>query len=375
MREILIKPDIYKFPTFAEFAEEFSMGRRDLILTTAYLKEAYIDAVLPGANCLVQEDYGIGEPSEEMIEQMFAASDYKNYDRVVAIGGGTIMDIAKLFVVARTGSVNDLFFRRCDLIREKELVCIPTTCGTGSEVTMTSVAIVRAPEGGTTKLGLLDEKLIADQAILIPEFLENIPLRPMAESMIDALIHAVESFLSPSKATQTSDLFARGAIEVILRALKAYEEGEDLRKTRADELLTAACYAGIAFLTAGCGLVHGVSYPLSGKYHVTHGAANYAFFDATLRMYERRNPDGRIAELKSMIAGTLGCSEEEAIEALARAEAAMVPVKTLKEYGATPEDLQEFTDSVFQNQMRLVNNAYVPMDPKGVLELYEEVYE
>ena len=375
MREILIKPDIYKYKTFAEYAEESAVGEGDLILTTAYLKETYIDPVLPEVKCLIQEEFGLGEPSEEMIEKMFAAAGYDSYDRVIAIGGGTIMDIAKLFVIRRTGTVNDLFFRQCELIREKTLICVPTTCGTGSEVTMTSVANVHTAEGGTTKLGLLDEKLIADQAVLIPQFLENIPLRPMAESLIDALIHATESFLSPCKATQTSDLFAKGAIETILHALKLHGEGEDLRKVYADEMLTAACYAGIAFLTAGCGLVHGMSYPLSGKYHVTHGAANYAFFDAVLKLYEERDPEGRIAELKKMIAAALGCRECDAIKALAEAEGAMVPVKTLKEYGATPEDLREFTESVFQNQMRLVNNAYVPMDQAGVFELYEKVYE
>ena len=70
MREILIKPDILKYKTFAAFAEDFRIGEGDLILTTAYLKETYIDPVLPEAKCLIQEEFGLGEPSEEMIEKM-----------------------------------------------------------------------------------------------------------------------------------------------------------------------------------------------------------------------------------------------------------------------------------------------------------------
>ena len=375
MREILIKPGIFKFGTFEEFAKDFQTGEKDLILTTAYLKERYIDPVLPDVRCIVQEDYGVGEPSEEMIVGMFAAADYDAYDRVIAIGGGSIMDIAKLFVIRRPKSVNDLFFHREEIVREKQLVCIPTTCGTGAEVTMTSVANVHTADGGTTKMGLLDEKLIADTAVLIPEFLEDIPLRPMAESLLDALIHATESFLSPSRATMTSDLFAKGAIEIILRALKMYGEGASLQKEYAEEMLTAAMYAGIAFLTAGCGIVHGVSYPLSGKYHVTHGAANYAFFDAALRMYDEHDPDGRMKELRQMIADVLGGDEKDAVRTLAEAEEYLLPVKTLKEYGATESDLDEFTESVFENQMRLVNNAYYPMGKEDVRELYQRVYE
>ncbi len=382
MREILIKPDIYKYKTFPEFAEEFGIGERDLVLTTRLLKEKYIAPALEkgagapgdiGAQILVQEDFGEGEPTEEMIEKMLPAADCDSYDRVIAIGGGTIMDIGKIFAIRRTGSVSDLFFRRAELFRDKELICVPTTCGTGSEVTMTSVAIVKEPSGGTTKLGLLDEKLIADTAVLIPQFLEEIPIRPMAESLIDALIHATESYLSPGRATITTDTFAEKAIRMILSAMCDYRNGVDIRRAHADEMLTAACYAGIAFLSAGCGLVHGMSYPLSGKYFVTHGAANYVFFDAILRHYDACDPAGKISSFRAMIADALGCDEQNAIAALAELEDALVPVKKMSEYGACSEDLDLFTDSVFANQMRLVDNAYAAVGPVEVRELYRQV--
>lgn len=374
MREILIRPEIYKFERFRDFAEEFRTGDHDLILTTAFLRERYIDPVLPDAACIVIDDYGTGEPSEDMINGMFDAIPYDSYERVIAIGGGAVLDIAKLFVIARPHSLNDLFFRREDIIREKHLICIPTTCGTGSEVTMTTVASVRTDDGSHTKMGLLDERLIADTAVLIPEFLEEIPLRPMAESLIDALIHAVESFLSPSRATITSDLFAVGAIRMILQALKANDEGADLRKEYADQMLTAATYAGIAFLTAGCGIVHGVSYPLSGKYHVTHGAANYIFFDAALQMYNEHDPEGRMKELRMMISEILGGDEKDAICTLASAENRLYPARSLKDCGVTEDDIEELTESVFCNQKRLVDNAYYTMDKADVQELYRRAF-
>ena len=228
--------------------------------------------------------------------------------------------------------------------------------------------------GGTTKLGLLDEDLIADAACLIPEFLETLPHQPFAEALIDALIHAVESYLSPSKATQTSDLFGEGAIKVILRALKENQEGVDIKSKYADELLTAACYAGVAFLQAGCGIIHGVSYPMSGKYFVTHGAANYVFFEATMKMYNETDPDGKIANLRAMICDAFACSDAEAFATLFAAITQLLPPKKMHEYGVQEEDIDLFTESVFQNQMRLVDNAYIKMTPELVRRLYVESY-
>lgn len=374
MREILLKPDLYKFRTFREFTETFPLNGRDLILTTGYLYDTFVKPYGAGIPFLRQDDFGAGEPTEEMLEGIFSSLEYDSYDRVVAIGGGTVMDLGKMLTVKRTGSVNDLFFKRAELIREKKLIAIPTTCGTGSEVTSTSVAIVKDESGATTKLGLLSEDLIADVACLIPEFLNGLPHQAFSEALIDALIHAVEAFLSPSRATMTTDLFARGAIELILKGFQMAQEGHDLQTEYGEELLTASCYAGIAFLQAGCGTVHGLSYPLSGAYLVTHGASNYAFFEKVLETYQTYKPDGKLQELRSMICRVFGCEDDQALAVLAQAEAHLIPVKRLREYGVKEADLPIFTKSVFINQKRLVDNSYVPLTKEMVEEIYRQVY-
>ena len=373
MREILMKPGLYRFDTFREFVDEFGLGERDLIFTTRYLNDAFVKDVAAGIPVVVQEDFGVGEPTEEMIDALFAAVDPESYDRVVAIGGGAVMDMGKLLVIARTGSAGDLFWKRAQLVREKTLVCIPTTAGTGSEVTMTSVAIVKDDLGKTTKLGLLDEKLIADVAVLIPEFLHDIPHRPFAEALIDALVHATEAFLSPERATMTSDLFAEKAIRLIARGLCLAQDGQDIRRMYGHELLTASCYAGIAFLQAGCGIVHGVSYPLSGAYLVTHGAANYVFFPEVLRLYEAGDPQGKWSDYAQILAQSMGCEPAEARTRVVELMQELLPIKTMGEYGVQESDVAVFTDSVFENQMRLVNNAYVPMTRESVEALYRAV--
>ena len=374
MREIILKPELVKFETFRDFAAEYQLNQNDLILTTKYLYDTFVKECVGEIPYILQDSFGSGEPTGEMVQAIFDAAEYDSYDRVVAIGGGTVLDIGKLLTIRRTGSVNDLFFHRAELIREKKLIAIPTTSGTGSEVTSTSVAIVKDEEGNTTKMGLLSEDLIADVACLIPEFLYELPMRPFAEAMIDALIHATESYLSPTRATMTTELFSLGAIRILLHGLKLYQQGVDIRKAYASELLTASCYAGIAFLSAGCGIVHGVSYPMSGAYFVTHGAANYVFFPETLRLYAEVAPEGKIKEIQKLISEEFGCETNEALETLRLAEQDLLPIKKMHEYGVKEEDIESFTASVLTNQQRLVKNAYIEMTKERIIDLYRAVW-
>lgn len=375
MREILMKPQLNKFNTFAEFAEEFHLGERDLVFTNEYIYIPFMKDCELKCKFVFQEKFGAGEPTEEMITDIFAAIDPKDYDRVVAVGGGAIMDLGKLLTLKRIGSVHDLYFKLVDVVPEKEMIALPTTCGTGSEVTNISVAIVRDENGKTTKLGLVSDLIIPGTVCLIPEFLKTLPYAPFASSAIDALIHAVESYLSPARATMTSELFGVKAMELILEGFRRIgENGPEARFEYLDEFLTAACYAGLAFLQAGCATVHAMSFPLGGTYHVPHGEANYALFGKVLEKYDAIKPDGKIAEFKKTIARILGGSEEDAIANLAVLEETILHLKPLREYGFREEDIEIFSDSVLKNQQRLVINSYVPLTRDLIVEIYRETY-
>jgi len=373
MREILLKPQLHKFRAFKEFSDEFKLGARDLVLTNEFIYDPIIKECGLPCKFVFQEKFGAGEPSEEMITDIFAALDPKSYDRVVAIGGGAIMDIGKLLSLKRTGSVHDLYFKVADVIPEKELIALPTTCGTGSEVTNIAVAIVRDENGKTTKLGLVSDLLIPGTVCLIPEFLRTLPYAPFASSAIDALIHAVESYLSPERATMTSELFGVKAMELILEGFRRIREnGPEARFEYLDEFLTASCYAGIAFLQAGCATVHAMSFPLGGTYHVPHGESNYALFGKVLEKYDAIAPDGKLAEFKKTAARILGGSENDAIANLAALEEKILHLKPLCEYGFKEEDIEVFADSVLKNQQRLVVNSYVPLTRDLIVEIYRE---
>lgn len=375
MREILMKPTLYKFKNFGEFAKEFNVGKGDLVFTNEFIYTPFMKDCNLDATYVFQEKFGAGEPSEEMIEAIFEAIPFDSYDRVIAIGGGAIMDLGKLLGLERPDSVHNLYFKKFPATKKKNVIAIPTTCGTGSEVTEISVAIVKDEAGQTTKLGLVTEELIPNTVCLIPDLLKTLPYKPFACSAIDALIHAVESYLSPSRATMTSELFGTRAMELILEGFRRIgENGPEARMDYLEEFVTASLYAGIAFLQAGCATVHAMSFPLGGTYHVAHGESNYALFPKVLEKYDAIDPNGKIVDFKKTVARILNCSEAESLTKLAELENKILPLKPLHEYGFTKADVETFADSVLANQQRLVVNSYVPLTRDLIVEIYSECY-
>lgn len=379
-REIVFAPTVYKFQRFAEMAQEFGLNERDVVLCNESVHASYMKELGLKCQFVFRNKFGSGEPSEEMIQNMYDAIPYDSYNRVVAVGGGAILDLSKLLGCRRPDTVHNLFFKRFPVVHEKDVIAIPTTCGTGSECTNISVAIVKDEKDGRltgreTKLGLVSDDIIPNRVCLIPELLRPLPYKPFACSAIDALIHATESFLSPHRKTMTSELFSEKAMDMILKGFKLIsEQGEEARMDYLDEFITASFYAGIAFLKAGCGPVHGMSFPLGGTYHVPHGESNYMLFGAILKYYDEKNPDGEILKFKKLVARILGCADKDAISTLNALLQHILPLRPLRETGFTEQDIVEFPKSVEINQQRLMNNAYYSFERADMERIYQECY-
>lgn len=373
MRELIVKPEICSFDTFDAFVKEYNVGRDDLIITNQFILEQYEKKDQLQANIIYQERYGSGEPSDEMFEAMYRdAGHMEQYRRVIGIGGGTVLDLSKLFALERCLPVEDLYMKKFPAVKNKELILIPTTCGTGSEVTNISILAFCKKN---TKIGLAVNELYADKAVLIPEFLEHLPFGVFATSSVDALIHAVESGLSP-KATAYTKMFGDRAMEMILRGYRRIaEEGKDSTKGLLKDFLMASNFAGIAFGTAGCGPVHALSYPLGGTFHVPHGEANYAMFAGVMRMYEKKGETRSLADLKERLSVILECRKEESFACLERLLSCILSKKTLKAYGADQDLLKEWSRSVEESQQRLLQNSPVPLEYRDFLEIYQWLYE
>ena len=256
-------------------------------------------------------------------------------------------------------------------VKEKELILVPTTCGTGSEVT--NIAILALNSRGTKK-GLAVDAMYADAAVLVPEFLQSLPFSVFATSSIDALVHAVESSLSPN-GNETTKMFGYKAIEMILSGYKMIaKEGPDARIPLLQQFLIASNYAGIAFGNAGCAAVHAMSYPLGATYHVPHGESNYAMFTGVMKNYLEIKSDGEIERLISFIAEILECETKDVFEELESLLNCLILKKPLHEYGMKEEEIIEFTDSVIENQQRLLKNNFVFLDRDRMIKIYKELY-
>ena len=312
-------------------------------------------------------------PTVDMVNAATKVYKESGATSIVALGGGSPMDVAKAVgVLARYGgSITE--YEGAHLVPGpiEPIIAIPTTAGTGSEVTNISILELKSRH---TKLGLAEPALFADAAVLIPELLQGLPFRFFATSSIDALIHAVESYLSP-KANAFTRMYSTKAIHMILGGYKRIAaEGEEARMVDLKEFQLASTFAGIAFGNAGCAAVHAMSYPLGARYHVPHGESNYAIFTEVLKTYLRLAPEGRIQQLNAMLAEILACDKSAVYDELETLLNHLCPKKALHEYGVSQEELEDFTENVMTSQGRLMANNYTEIDRDEVRAIYERLY-
>lgn len=363
-----INTKIEEFDDVAKFVETYKINSNDLIFTNDVIYQNYFKNTK--GKVFLYNDYGNGEPSDELVERLYKDIKDFNYNRVIAIGGGAILDVGKILALEDISPVDNLFNGTIEVKKGCEMIAIPTTCGTGSEVTNISILALLKKN---TKLGLANPCLYPDKAVLIPTLLEGLPYKVFATSSIDALIHACESFTSPN-ATTYSKIFSREAIKIILNAYKDIALNKDHLKNNLRDLLVASNYAGIAFSNAGCALVHAMSYPLGAKYHVAHGESNYVLFMAVYKKYLTIKSDGAIDELFAFIAEILEVEKEKAIETLESLLKNILPLKQMSAYGATWEDIEEFVQIVVTKQGRLTKNNFVSVNEREIKEIYESVF-
>jgi alcohol dehydrogenase len=314
------------------------------------------------------------EPRLEVADRGVKAALKEKSDIVVGIGGGSAMDVAKAVaaLAANGGKAEDFLGMNRVPGPGLPTIMIPTTAGTGSEVTFTAVFV--RPDL-KKKEGMNSPYLYPDLALLDPALTLTLPPVSTASTGIDALCHAIESFTSVN-ASPMSEMFSLEAIHLISSNLRTcVHDGSNLEAR--EKMLLGSLYAGLGLANAGVGAVHSLSYPLGGKYGVSHGLANTIMLPHVMAF----NLQGALEKF-TLIAEAMG----EVIEGLPLREAAYFAVEAvqslIEDCGVytTLEDLN-IPEEVFPELAEVAMTVVRPLENnprkltlEDAIELYGEAY-
>lgn len=319
-------------------------------------------------------DKAAPEPPIELADEGAKLAIRKKCDGVIGIGGGSAMDLAKAIAVlaANGGKAEDYLGLNKVPGPGLPKIMIPTTAGTGSEVTFTAVFIRKKLK---KKEGMNSPYLYPEQALLDPELTLTLPPHPTAATGIDALCHAIESYTSIT-ASPMSEMMSLEAIRLISDNLRtAVHDGTNIDAREA--MLLGSLYAGLGLANAGVTAVHSLSYPLGGKYGISHGLANTIMLPKVMAFNLPGSQEKfvDIAEIMGEKVDDLPLREAaylavEAVESLIEDCGIMT---TLEELGIPEADFPELAKVALTVARPLANNP-CKMTPEDMVEIYQECY-
>ncbi|MCI6820801.1 MAG: iron-containing alcohol dehydrogenase [Clostridiales bacterium] len=318
----------------------------------------------------------IPDPTIEVVDEAADVLRQSGADVVLAVGGGSPIDTAKAMCMLQTheGSVRDYLFGGSKQVTRETmpLVCIPTTAGTGSEMTAASVITNNQDK---TKVSVTHENLIPRMAFIDPELQMGMPPFITATTGMDALTHAIESYVSLN-AEPISDAMGIAAIRMISENIRlATADGSN--KFARTNMAIASTIAGVAFMNGGLGVVHGIAQTIGAVAHVAHGVANSLLLPYCME----RNVVGNLEKFRNiaiaMGENIDGLSEREAAQAAVDAvfqlaEDLKVPMK-LKDVGVTREMFPEIIEGTMEYRLLGVNPC--KLKPSDIEEILENAFE
>lgn len=312
------------------------------------------------------------DPPEAVILASVDTAHACGADCVVGLGGGSSLDVAKLAaLLARSGeALADVYGMNVAKGPRLPLILLPTTAGTGSEVTAVSVVTTGAGE----KNVVISPLLLPDRAVLDATLTLGLPAHVTAATGIDAMVHAVEAYTSLHLKNPISDCLAREALRLLAGNLfQACQDGSNLAAR--ENMLLGACLAGMAFANAPVAAVHALAYPLGARFHVPHGLSNALVLGPVMRF----NLD-TVAPLYAQLAdivlpGTRGSARDKALalaDYLGSLAAELGLATRLREVGITEADIDALARDAMK-QTRLLGNNPRPVTLADVQAIYREV--
>ncbi|MGE4276668.1 MAG: iron-containing alcohol dehydrogenase [Lawsonibacter sp.] len=314
------------------------------------------------------------EPTYVQVQKLVDEFKASGADFIVAVGGGSAMDTAKLASLLATEdySVKDLLSDPGLAVKTVKTCLIPTTAGTGSEATPN--AIIAVPEK-ELKVGIVNASMVPDYVILDAAMVRNLPRKIAAATGVDAMAHAIECFTS-NKANPFSDTFALEAFDIIMNNIETACDDPDALEAK-NQMQIAAFYAGIAITCSGTTAVHALSYPLGGKYHIAHGVSNAMLLVPVMKFNEPAIRSKLAVAYDRIVHGEKNCTTEEeksawVVQRMGDIVKHLDIPTSLAEFHVSIDDLDSLVDAGMQVTRLLVNNMR-EVTPADAREIYLQV--
>jgi len=310
------------------------------------------------------------EPSQHDVAAIISALSQGQVDMVIGIGGGSVLDVAKLLSVLCIDAAPslDALLAGEKPQRRTRSILIPTTAGTGSEATPNAILAIPEKE---TKVGIISPVMLPDVVALLPELTTSMPPHIASSTGIDALCHLIECFTA-NVANPVSDNYALIGMKKLFANLETtLREPENLQARL--EMLWASYYGGASIAHAGTHLVHALSYPLGGKYHLPHGVANAILLAPCMR-FIRPAAVSKFAQAYDLLPDAdIRLSDEEKSHALVDYFTALVArlqlPASLEALGISPDHLPGLVEAALDVQ-RLMNNVPMAVTADDVRAVY-----
>lgn len=313
------------------------------------------------------------EPEVSHVNAVFATARGSGCDMIIGIGGGSAMDVAKLVAVLLTSGLSLQQLLAGEKIEKRGVptIMVPTTAGTGAEVTQNAIVLVPEQE---LKIGIVSGKMVPDCAILDPELSVNLPPAITAATGMDALCHAIECYIS-KKANPLSDTYALKAVNLIARSIRrAYRDGGDLAARH--DMLLGAMFGGLSIATSSTTAVHALAYPLGGKFRMPHGLSNAILLPHVMQfnLDAAENKFRDIAVAMGLPVG--GMAPRQAAEAMIANLYALISdlniPASLRDKGVTAADLDLMVEAAAK-VTRLLNNNPRVMTKDDIRAIYQRL--
>lgn len=315
------------------------------------------------------------DPDIAMITQGMNEMDKFEFDAVIAVGGGSVIDACKAIMYC----LDKLKKSKGQDFKKPTFVAVPSTSGTGSEVTAFSVIKI-----GSEKLVLVDEWMLPDIAILDPIFVKSVPNFITADTGMDVLCHALEAYVS-TNASDFTDALSEKAVKLVFKYLvEAYKDGNN--KEAREKMHSASCMAGIAFTNASLGINHSLAHSLGGIFKIAHGRANALLLPHIVEYNSSMNKNNKNEVMKKYanLARELNLpavTDKQGVQSLIRA------IKLLKDKMNMPKSIKDLKIDIndFKNELDTlstlaINDSCTPTNPieptlEDIKDIYMKAYE